>query len=121
MKTTFVAAIAVIAALSAPAFAADQKAADQKAPPPASKADVQKLVDTIKADKAKLAQFCEVMKLDEQAAAASEKNDQKKVEEISKQEEEAGKKISPDFDKIMSALGEDTGPLVEELAKGCGK
>ncbi len=116
MKTTLVAAIAVVAALTAPAIAAEEKA-----PPPASKADVQKLVDTIKGDKAKLTQFCEVMKLDEQAAAASEKNDQKKVEEISKQEEEAGKKISPDFDKIMSSLGEDTGPLVEELAKGCGK
>jgi hypothetical protein len=118
MKTMFVAAIAVAAALSAPALAADQKA---PAPAPASKADVQKLVDTIKADKAKMAQFCEVMKLDEQAAQASEKNDAKKVDEITKQEEEAGKKISPDFDKIMSALGEDTGPLVEELAKGCGK
>ncbi len=116
MKTTFVAAVAVIAALSGPAFAAEEKA-----PPPASKADVQKLVDTIKGDKAKMAQFCDVMKLDDQAAQASEKNDQKKVEEISKQEEDAGKKISPDFDKIMSALGEDTGPLVEDLAKGCPK
>lgn len=113
MKATFVAAVAVMAALSAPAFAQD------KAPPPASKAEVQKLVDTIKGDKAKMTQFCEVMKLDEQAAAASEKNDQKKVDELSKQEEEAGKKVSPDFDKIMSSLGEDTGSLVEDLAKGC--
>ena len=71
MKATFVAAVAVMAAFSAPAFAQD------KAPPPASKADVQKLVDSIKGDKAKMTQFCEVMKLDEQAAAASEKNDQK--------------------------------------------
>lgn len=118
MKTKFVAAIAVAAFLSVPA-AAEEKA--PPAPPAATKAEVQKLVDTIKADKAKLAQFCDVMKLDEQAAQASEKNDQKKVDEISKQEEEAGKKISPDFDKVMSGLGEDTGPLVEDLAKGCGK
>jgi len=118
MKTKFVAAIAVIAALSVPALA-EEKA--PPAPPEASKADVQKLVDSIKADKAKLTQFCEVMKLDEQAAQASEKNDQKKVDEIGKQEEDLGKKISPDFDRVMSGLGEDTGPLVEELAKGCGK
>jgi len=117
MKATFVAAIAVVAALSCPAFAQDK----DKAPPPASKADVQKLVDTIKGDKAKMAQFCEVMKLDEQAAAASEKNDQKKVEELSKKEEEAGQKISPDFDKVMSGLSEETGPMVEDLAKGCPK
>lgn len=116
MKTTFVAAIAVAVALSAPAFAAEEKA-----PPPASKADVQKLVDTIKADKAKMALFCDVMKLDEQAAQAAEKNDAKKVEEISKKEEAAAKKISPDFDKVMSGLSEETGPMVEELAKSCGK
>jgi hypothetical protein len=118
MKTKFVAAIAVVAALSVPA-AAEEKA--PPAPPAASKAEVQKLVEIIKGDKAKLTQFCEVMKLDEQAAQASEKNDQKKVDEISKQEEEAGKKISPDFDRVMSGLSEDTGPLVEELAKSCGK
>lgn len=116
MKVTFVAAIAVVAALSSPALAEQEKA-----PPPASKADVQKLVDTIKGDKAKMAQFCDVMKLDEQAAAASEKNDQKKVEELSKQEEQAGQKISPDFDKVMAGLSEETGPLVEDLAKGCPK
>jgi hypothetical protein len=118
MKATFVAAFAVVAALSSPAFAQGK---EEQAPPPASKADVQKLVNTIKGDKAKMTQFCEVMKLDEQAAAASEKNDNKKVEEISKQEEEAGQKISPDFDRIMSGLTEDTGPMVEDLAKTCPK
>jgi cytoskeletal protein RodZ len=118
MKATFVAAFAVMAALSSPAFAQGK---EEQAPPPASKADVQKLVSAIKGDKAKQAQFCEVMKLDDQAAAASEKNDTKKVEELSKQEEEAGQKISPDFDKIMSGLTEETGPLVEDLAKGCPK
>ncbi len=116
MKTTFVAAIAVAVALSAPAFAAEEKA-----PPPASKADVKKLVDTIKADKAKMDLFCKIMKLDEQAAQAAEKNDAKKVEDITKKEEEAAKKIGPDFDKVMSGLSEETGPMVEELAKSCGK
>jgi hypothetical protein len=115
MKTTFVAAVAVIAALSAPAFA------EEKAPAPASKADVQKLVDSIKGDKAKLAQFCELNKLDDQLAAASEKKDEKKVEELSKQEEALGGKISPDFNKVMSGVTEETSALVEELAKGCGK
>ena len=117
MKTTFVAAVAVIAALTAPAFAAEEKA-----PPPASKADVQKLVDTIKGDKAKLAQFCEVMKLDEQAAAASEKNDQKKVEEISKQEEEARQKDQPGLRQDHVRRSAKT-PVrwLKKLAKGCGK
>ena len=39
----------------------------RSAPPAASKADVQKLVDSIKADKAKMAQFCELNKIDDQA------------------------------------------------------
>jgi hypothetical protein len=115
MMMKFVAAIAVAAALSVPA-AAEEKA--PPAPPAASKADVQKLVDTIKGDKTKLSQFCEIMKLDEQAGQVGEK-DQKKAEEFEKQEAEIGKKISPDFDRVMSGLGEDTGPMVEELAKGC--
>ena len=32
-----------------------------------------------------------------------------------------GNKISPDFNKVMSGVSEDTSPLVEELAKSCGK
>ena len=43
MKTTFVAAVAVIVTLTAPALAPDQ------APPPERKANVQKLVDAIRA------------------------------------------------------------------------
>ena len=117
MKTSFVAAVAVIAVLSAPAFAQDKNAA----PPAASKAEVQKLVDSIKADKAKMAQFCELNKIDDQLAAASEKNDAKKVEELSKAEEDAGNKISPDFNKVMSGVSEATSSLVEDLAKTCGK
>ena len=89
----------------------------EKAPPPASKADVQKLADSIKGDKAKMDAFCQVMKLDDQAAAASEKNDQKTVEALSKQMDEVGKKIGADFDKIMSTLDEFTSPIIEEICK----
>ena len=117
MKAKFAAAAALLAALSSPAFAQDKG----QAPAPATKAEVQKLVDAVKGDKAKLEAFCKAMKLDEEAAAASEKNDQKKVEELSKQMDEAGKKVSPDFDKIMSGLDENTSPLVEEVAKTCPK
>lgn len=114
MKAKFAAAAALLVAFSAPALAQDKAP-----PPPASKAEVQKLVDSIKADKGKLDLFCKDMKLDEEAAAADEKKDQKKLDEISKQMDELGKKISPDFDRIMGTLGEDTQPMVEELSKTC--
>ncbi|MGO9544396.1 MAG: hypothetical protein ACLPPF_06335 [Rhodomicrobium sp.] len=112
MKATFVAVAAVVVALSAPALAQD------KAPPPASKADVQKLVSTIKGDPAKMKQFCDVMKLDAELEKVGEK-DPKKADEMVKQEEEMGAKIAPNFGEIMSALSEETGPLVEDLQKTC--
>ncbi len=112
MKATFVAVAAVVVAFCAPAFAQD------KAPTPASKADVQKLVDTIKGNPAKMSQFCAVMKLDAELEKVGE-TDQKKAEAMVKQEEEMGSKIAPNFGEVMSALGEDTGPMIEDLAKGC--
>jgi hypothetical protein len=69
MNTKFVAVIAVLTAVTAtPAFAQGQ------ATPKASKADVQKLVDGIKGDNTKLAQFCEMTKLATQSGALAQKN-----------------------------------------------
>ena len=127
MNTKFVAAVAVCAA-----FAASSAIAQQKAPPPAaqeeqaapkaSKADVQKLVEGIKADKAKMAQFCSLMKLQDQYTAAAEKKDEKKLEALDKQMEEGAKKIGPDFDRItQSELDEEATNLLDGLANGCSK
>jgi hypothetical protein len=114
MKTKFVAGLAVLAALSAPAFAQD------KAPPKASKADVQKLVDGIKADKAKSAQFCDIMKLQTQYQAAAEKKDDKQLEALDKQMEDASKKLGPDFDKVTSSeIDDESAALLDDLAKTC--
>ncbi len=113
MKTKIFAAMAVLAAFTAPAVFAQQA---QKA----SKADVQKLVDSIKADKAKMSQFCSVMKLQEQYAAAAEKKDEKTLEALDKQMEEGAKKVGPDFDKITSSeLDDESASLLDGLAKSC--
>jgi hypothetical protein len=126
MNTKFVAAVAVCAA-----FAATSAIAQQKAPPPAqqeqaapkaSKAEVQKLVESIKADKAKLTQFCGLMKLQDQYTAAAEKKDEKKLEALDKQMEEGAKKIGPDFDRItQSELDEEATNLLDGLANSCSK
>jgi hypothetical protein len=117
MKAKFVAAAVMLAAISAPAFAQQDKA--PPAPAPASKADVEKLVAGIKADKAKLDAFCAFVKLDDQAQKASEANDQKKVEELSKQIDEAVKKLGPDFDKVAGGADQTSSVPLEELAKTC--
>ena len=68
MSTKFAAAIAVVTAVTTTfAFAQNQPA------PKASKAEVQKVVGGIKSDKAKLAQYCEITKLEVQANALAEK------------------------------------------------
>jgi hypothetical protein len=115
MNTKFVAAIAVLAAFAAaPAFAQD------KAPAKASKADVQKLVDSIKADKGKMTQFCDLMKLQGEYQAAAEKKDDKKLEDLDKKMEEDSKKIGPDFDKVTSSeLDDESAALLDNLAKTC--
>jgi hypothetical protein len=115
MKTKFVAAIAVLAALSAgPAFAQDKPAAK------VSKAEVQKFIDGIKADNAKTAQFCALMKLEADSQAAADKKDEKKLEELDKQMEEAAKKLGSDFEKITTSdMDESTAGVLEEFAKTC--
>ncbi len=127
MNTKFVAAVAVFAALAASSAIAQQKAPppapqQEQAAPKASKAEVQKLVESIKADKAKLSQFCSLMKLQDQYTAAAEKKDEKKLETLDKQMEEGAKKIGPDFDRItQSELDEEATNLLDGLANSCSK
>ncbi|HZV21742.1 MAG TPA: hypothetical protein VE986_09390 [Hyphomicrobiales bacterium] len=116
MNMKFVSGVAVIAAFAClPAFAQQQGQ-----PPKASKAEVQKVVDSIKADKAKLAQFCAITKIQEQYSAAAEKKDEKKLQDLDKQMEEAAKKLGPDFERVTSSeLDDESANLLDTLAKSC--
>jgi len=89
--------------------------------PKASKADVQKVVDGIKADKAKLASYCAFVKLDDQIEAIATKNkDDPKLKSLGQQEADAVKKVGPDFEKIMnSELDDASGKLLEDLGSSC--
>lgn len=117
MNMKFVSAIAVLAAFASISASAQQQ--PQNAPK-ASKAEVQKLVDSIKNDKAKLTQFCSISKLQEQYSAAAEKKDEKKLQELDKQMEESSKKLGPDFERITSSeLDDESAGLLDNLAKSC--
>jgi len=117
MNIKLVSAITILAAFaSVPAFAQQQPNI-----PKASKADVQKVVDSIKADKAKMAAYCESAKLDTQANAIAEKNqNDPKLKSLGDQISAANKKVGPDFEKLMNSdFDEASGALLEDLTKSC--
>jgi hypothetical protein len=105
MKLKLVIAVAAIAAL--PVLAqAQQKGAPPPAAKPPTKADVQKVVNQIKGDKAKLDTYCQIAKLGDQAQAAAEKKDQKKMENLNKQADALAAKVGPDYVKLMGSMEE---------------
>ena len=116
MKINLVIALTAVAALaSVPALAQQANA------PKASKAEVEKLVSSIKGDKAKLAQYCAFVKLEDEADAIAAKNQKDpKLQSLGRQIGDTVKKVGPDFEKIMnSELDEASGALLEDLAKSC--
>ena len=116
MSTKFVAAIAVVTAVTTTiAFAQGQTA------PKASKADVQKLVGSIKSDKAKFAQYCEITKLEVQSNALAQKNqNDPKLEALGKQMDDIAAKIGPDYEKIINSdLDDASAALFDDLSKSC--
>jgi hypothetical protein len=116
MNTKFVAVLAVLTAVTATVELAHGQAA-----PKASQADVQKLVDSIKCDKTKLAQFCDYAKLVKQGGTLAEKNENDpKLEALNQQMDEIATKIGPDFETIANSDMDDASiALLQNLAKTC--
>ena len=107
--------------------------AQQKGPPPGpkpTKADVQKVVQMISADKVKTQTYCDLSKLSEEIGAADEKKDQKTVDTLSKQAEAMAAKLGPEYASLMDGLqqinpdspeGKDFGTLLDGLDSQCAK
>jgi len=124
MNLKLIVAIGLLAA--APAFA-------QKPPPSGpkpTKADAQKVLQLISSDKAKAQTYCDLSKLDEQLAAADAKKDQKKVDELVKQQDAMGDKLGPEYVALVNGLaqidqssaeGKDIATILEGLDKPCKK
>jgi len=124
MKLGFIVAIAAIAALPVCAQA------QQKGTPKVTKADAQKVVTTIGADKAKLKIYCDISALGDQIDAAAQKKDEKKLDELSQKADDLGTKLGPEYVALMDGLQEmdpdskeqaDIGGMLEALDKQCGK
>jgi hypothetical protein len=75
----------------------------QQAPKP-TEAQVQKVVQMVSADKAKVDAYCNVMKLQQQMAALDEKKDAQKLQALGQQADAEAQKLGPDFGKMMDGL-----------------
>ena len=123
MKLKLFVAIAAIAALTVGAQA-------QPKPKKVTKADAQKVVALISADKAKTQIYCDMAKLGEQIDQADQKKDSKKVEELSTKMDEMTQKLGPEYGALMEGLqgmdpeskeGKDIGAVLDGLDALCKK
>ena len=76
----------------------------QQAAPKPTEAQVQKVVQTISADKAKMDSYCKLSKIQQQMGSLDEKKDAKKLEALGGQADAEAQKLGADFEKMMDGL-----------------
>jgi hypothetical protein len=123
MKLKLIVAVLAIAAIPVCTLAQGQA-------PKVTKADAQKVVKTISADKAKTQMYCDMTKLGDQIGEADQKKDAKKVDELSKKMDDMSQKMGPEYIALMDGLqemdpnskeGQDIGAVLDGLDKLCAK
>ena len=92
--------------LAAIAFAHAQQGGQPPNAPKPTKAEIEKVVQTVSSNKIKTQQYCELGKLNQQLALADQKNDTKALERLGKQADDLAEKIGPEFVKFIDALDE---------------
>jgi len=127
MNFKFIAAITLIAALPAAAYA--QQDAPEGDAPKLTMADVQKLVQSIAADKVKLKAYCDMGQIQEQMEQIEqEKGSAKELDALSAKAESLSEQLGPDYQMVMSGLdgvdpnsaeGRRYTALFEQLFKQC--
>jgi ABC-type transporter Mla subunit MlaD len=70
------------------------------------KADAQKVVSSIRGDKAKTQTYCQLDSLSEQIDQATQQKDNKKVETLSERAEDLEKQLGPDYRTLFDALND---------------
>ena len=103
MRLKLFATVTILVTASIAAFAQVDEP-DNEAPPTIE--DVQKLVQTISGDKAKLKAYCELGDLYEQLEKAQEKNDTKEFDVLGAKIDSLEQQVGPDYRQIMDGLGE---------------
>jgi hypothetical protein len=120
--------VAAISALAIPALAHAQQSGPQPTKP--TKADAQKVVQTITSDKVKTQAYCDLTKLEGQVKTADQKNETTTLEALSKQAGLLVDELGPEYFKLMDGLGQvdpesseakEFMSILSELDKGCTK
>ena len=102
MHPKLVVAIAVLAVT--PAFGqASMDRPSAKVPKP-TKADVQKVIQSISSDKTKMQAYCEFTKLTQQMAQAEQKKDTKTLQTRGQKADALTQKLGPDYLRLMDGL-----------------
>lgn len=104
MNLKLLIAVVAIAALPLAAYA-QGNAQDKRAPKP-TVAAAQKVVATIRADKAKSKIYCDMAALGDQIDQAYQKKDEKKVDALSQKMDELSEALGPDYVALMDGLQE---------------
>jgi hypothetical protein len=121
-------AIAISALAIMPAFAQGQMSGPATSAPKPTKADVQKVLQAIGADKTKMQNYCDLTKLNQQMADADEKKDTKTLQDLGPKADALMDKLGPDYAKMMdgldqvdenSAEGKDIAASFDTLDKQC--
>jgi len=98
-----------------------------KVPKP-TKADVQKVVQSISGDKIKMQTYCDLSKLNQQMAQADQKKDTKTLQTLGQKADALTQKLGPDYLKLMDGLdqvdenssdGKEFAATFGSLAKQC--
>jgi hypothetical protein len=89
--------------MAPPPAAAAAPPQQQQAPKP-TEAQLQKVVQTVSADKAKTDSYCKVMKLQQQMATLDQKKDAKKLQALGQQADAEAQKLGPEFGQVMDGL-----------------
>ena len=122
--------LAIAALAATPGLALAQQGRPTPNAPKPTKADVQRVVQTISGDKAKTQTYCELGKLNDQIAQAEQKKDNKRLEALGKHADDLAQKIGPEYVKLMDALedvdenskeGQELGAMLQSLDKLCAK
>lgn len=119
--------VAVLFAANPLVAYAQQNGPPANVPKPTT-ADVQKLVQLISGDKAKLKIYCDIGKLQDQMEQAEQKKDTKTLEALGTKADGLAKQLGPDYERVMggleqidpgSAEGKRYTALFEPLFKQC--
>ena len=80
------------------------QAPQQAQAPKPTEAQVQRVVQTVSADKAKLDAYCRLAMIQQQMGTLDEKKDARKLQALGQQADAEAQKIGADFEKMMDGL-----------------